>query len=256
MATACESHSETKSDVVINVSKQCSLTLKQYDEQKRCWPKIGRHILATFDEKTIIVYQAFKPAIAKYAVENQRFGGPDFQLDRMSWIKTSFLWMMYRCGWATKHNQERVLAVRITRDGFEEILANAYTVEFQKARQIQTKDIRVRLQWDPDHGPSYSNQQRKAIQLGLKGEILQKYSSDWIVNITDITDLVKSMKSDFDAGGAEKLWTPKEIIYNVSDNAIRERINLSSVSDCEEDQCSETQLPNASTSETKPESSS
>lgn len=36
--------------------------------------------------------------------------------------------MMYRCGWASKPNQERVLAVRIKREGFEKILAEAYTV--------------------------------------------------------------------------------------------------------------------------------
>jgi hypothetical protein len=37
----------------------------------------------------------------------------------MTWIKPSFLWMMYRCGWATKPGQERVLAIQITREGFE-----------------------------------------------------------------------------------------------------------------------------------------
>ena len=50
-----------------------------------------------------------------------------FSYSRMSWIKTNFLWMMYRCGWATKRNQERVLAIRITRQGFEEILSKALT---------------------------------------------------------------------------------------------------------------------------------
>ncbi|XP_060069456.1 uncharacterized protein LOC132549532 [Ylistrum balloti] len=234
MAASCE----TQTEAVINISKNCRLVMEQYEKQKRCWPQVGRHILATFDEDTLVVYQAYKPSIAQYAVENQRFGGPDFELTRMSWIKTNFLWMMYRCGWATKRNQERVLAVRIKRDGFEEILANAYTVEFQKARKIQTKDIRVRLQWDPDHSPTYANQRRKAIQLGLKGEMLQKYSCEWIVNITDITDLVKSMKSDLDKGGTEKLWTPKEIVYNVKDKTVRERIALSSETDSDQDQSS------------------
>ncbi|XP_033747632.1 uncharacterized protein LOC117332723 [Pecten maximus] len=244
MATACENPSE----VAVSVSKHCRLVLEQYEKQKSSWPEFGRHILASFDDKSIIVYQAYKPSIATFAVENQRFGGPDFQFTRMSWIKTNFLWMMYRCGWATKQNQQRVLAVRITRDGFNEILANAYTVEFQKAKKVQTQDLKVRLQWDPDHSPTYANQTRKAIQLGLKGEMLQKYSSDWIVNITDITDLVKSMKHDLDTGGTEKLWTPKEIVYNVSDKATRQRINLSN--DSEEDPSSEVKSFNAATSQT------
>ncbi|MGW3630476.1 DUF4291 family protein, partial [Streptomyces sp. NPDC005122] len=37
----------------------------------------------------------------------------------MTWIKPSFLWMMYRCGWGSKEGQETVLAVEITREGFE-----------------------------------------------------------------------------------------------------------------------------------------
>jgi hypothetical protein len=43
----------------------------------------------------------------------------------MSWIKTNFLWMMYRCGWCTKPRQEHILAVRITLDGFNTILQHA-----------------------------------------------------------------------------------------------------------------------------------
>ena len=54
---------------------------------------------------------------------NFRFGGDRFSFSRMSWIKTNFLWMMYRCGWATKPGQEHVLAVRITHDGFNTILS-------------------------------------------------------------------------------------------------------------------------------------
>ena len=55
---------------------------------------------------TVVVYQAFNPEIAQYAVQNQHFGGPAYNFNRMSWIKTNFLWMMYRSGWATKKNQE------------------------------------------------------------------------------------------------------------------------------------------------------
>jgi hypothetical protein len=99
-----------------------------YLDQEQCvWPSEGKHILAQYDDDSVVVYQAFCPAIAEYAVTNQKFGGPQFSFSRMSWVKTNFLWMMYRCGWASKANQERVLAVRITRDAFNTILANALT---------------------------------------------------------------------------------------------------------------------------------
>ncbi|WP_425365083.1 DUF4291 family protein [Eubacterium ruminantium] len=39
--------------------------------------------------------------IANEAVAKGAFGS-HFSMNRMSWIKPSFLWMMYRCGWCGK----------------------------------------------------------------------------------------------------------------------------------------------------------
>src|SRR4051794_4278997 len=98
------------------------IVTESYDEQAKVWPVTGRHILAQFDAETIIVYQAYSPAIGRFAVEHQRFGG-DFSFTRMSWIKPNFLWMMYRSGWGTKENQEVTLGLRIRRTFFDELLA-------------------------------------------------------------------------------------------------------------------------------------
>ena len=65
-----------------------------YLEQSKSWPQSGKHILAHFDDDTIIVYQAYRPSIGHFAARNDYFGG-DFKLSRMSWIKSNFLWMMY-----------------------------------------------------------------------------------------------------------------------------------------------------------------
>src|SRR5688500_10271940 len=75
----------------------------------------------------------------------------------MTWIKPSLLWMAYRCGWATKAGQERVLAIEITRDGFEWALAHACLSHYEPetypnhAAWSATKDVSpVRIQWDPE----------------------------------------------------------------------------------------------------------
>ena len=60
-----------------------------------------KEIRAVYTENTIRVYQAYNEVIAKEAVKIGTFG-PGFKLDRMTWIKPSFLWMMYRCGWGQK----------------------------------------------------------------------------------------------------------------------------------------------------------
>jgi hypothetical protein len=75
------------------------MKLAPYSEVEALWPSQGRHILASHDEESVVVYQAYRPAIGLYAAWNQRFGG-EFSFGRMSWIKPNFLWMMFRCGWA------------------------------------------------------------------------------------------------------------------------------------------------------------
>jgi len=57
----------------------------------------GRQIRALFSARTVTVYQAYAPEIADPALVAGTFV-PPFRLGRMTWIKPSFLWMMYRSG--------------------------------------------------------------------------------------------------------------------------------------------------------------
>jgi Domain of unknown function (DUF4291) len=98
------------------------LATEPYSEQVKAWPREGRHILAQYDDDTIVVYQAYRPSIGRFAAENGTFGG-DFSYARMSWIKPNFLWMMYRSGWGTKEGQEVTLALRLRRTFFDALLA-------------------------------------------------------------------------------------------------------------------------------------
>ncbi len=152
------------------------LITEPYTTQVARWPRSGRHILAQFDSESVIVYQAYSPAIGHFANRHGYFGG-GFGMSRMSWIKPNFLWMMYRSGWGTKENQEVTLAVRLRRDAFDEILRLAvhstfvpevYGSEDAWRRAVAGSD--VRMQWDPDHDPSGKPVDRRAIQLGLRGE--------------------------------------------------------------------------------------
>lgn len=44
------------------------LELESYQAQQARWPANGRHILAQFDEETVIVYQAYRPSLLKKSV--------------------------------------------------------------------------------------------------------------------------------------------------------------------------------------------
>ncbi|HEY1067458.1 MAG TPA: DUF4291 family protein, partial [Pirellulales bacterium] len=98
------------------------MKFESYRDQVARWPRTGRHILAQYNEETIVVYQAYNPAIGRWAIEHQQLGGA-FSFTRMSWVKPNFLWMMYRSGWGVKPNQEITLGLRIRRAFFDEILA-------------------------------------------------------------------------------------------------------------------------------------
>jgi len=88
-------------------------------------------IYARYNDDTIRVYQAYGDAIANEALQKGTFGD-SFKLERMTWIKPSFFWMMYRSGWGTKEGQTRVLAIDMKRTGFDEILSQAVQSSFSK----------------------------------------------------------------------------------------------------------------------------
>jgi hypothetical protein len=211
-----------------------SLITESYTTQVARWPTSGRHILAQSDAESVIVYQAYNPAIGHFAARHGYFGG-GFSLGRMSWVKPNFLWMMYRSGWGTKENQEVTLAVRLRRDAFDEILRQAvhstfvpevYGSEVAWKRAVAGSD--VRLQWDPDHGPSGNPVERRAIQLGLRGDVLARYAKDWLLEIRDISDFVREQKANATAP-YDRLVAPREDVYPVPDPEVARRLRVSSI---------------------------
>jgi hypothetical protein len=200
-----------------------------YSEQIKVWPKSGRHILAHYDTETIIVYQAYRPGIGRWAVEHQRLGGPEFSYTRMSWVKPNFLWMMYRSGWGTKENQEATLGLRIRRAFFDSLLAQAvpstYVSELFATYEEWSKAVarsEVRLQWDPDHHPSGAKVERRAIQLGLRGDILEAFGQRELVEVIGLTEFVTEQRTVLAAEGVAGLRLPRERVYRPSDeNSVR-----------------------------------
>lgn len=210
------------------------ITTEKYQISQSRLPTAGQHIIAhqTIDE--IVVYQAYKPSIARYAVAHQVLGGNDFSLSRMSWIKPNFLWMMFRCGWAEKENQERVLALWINKSVFEKILLNAVQSSFKETHHadythwkesLDTSD--VRLQWDPDHDPFGNKLTRKAIQIGLRGKMLEHFVKHQINLVEDITDFVRDQKEHVKNSTLDQLYIPVEEVWNVQNEILTKRIDLS-----------------------------
>ncbi len=203
------------------------LAVSPYTEQSQHWPQSGQHILAQFDDATIIVYQAYSPRIGNFAREHGYFGG-DFKYSRMSWIKPNFLWMMYRSHWGQAEGQEVVLALRLKRRFFDSLLAQAVPSSFDAqafasregwAAAVAQSD--VRLQWDPDHLPTGEKCQRRAVQLGLRGTTLEAYGKRELVEIRDMSAFVAEQRPNIADWKNGKLLTPTEQVYVPASGSLR-----------------------------------
>lgn len=183
-----------------------------------------REIRADYDAESIVVYQAFGPHIALPALRQGRLV-PPFSLNRMTWIKPSFLWLMARSNWGQKPGQEHILAVRITRAGWEEALAHAVLTDPYPGvyrdpddwRQ-QLADAVVRVQWDPERSIRGENMPIRSIQVGLGRSIVERYVNDWTLEIRDDTPLVRKIHGLLRSGDVARARAqlPMERPYAVS----------------------------------------
>ncbi|WP_191877507.1 DUF4291 domain-containing protein [Streptomyces filipinensis] len=185
-------------------------------------------IRALHTESTVTVYQAYTPGIGLPAAREGRFPAV-WQRDRMTWIKPSFLWMMYRCGWGTKEGQETVLAVEISREGFEWALEHACLSHYEQGLHAdqatwkrQLKRAPARVQWDPERDLRLQPLAHRSLQLGLAGEAARLYADEWIVSITDVTSLARTVHAQVLGGhlDAARQLLPRERPYPVAEGAL------------------------------------
>ncbi|MFE0537863.1 DUF4291 domain-containing protein [Streptomyces nigra] len=175
-------------------------------------------------DSTVTVYQAYSPEIGLPAARDGRFPGT-WKRDRMTWIKPSFLWMMYRCGWGSKAGQETVLAVEISRAGFEWALEHACLSHYERGLHAdratwkrQLKRAPARVQWDPERDLHLRPLDHRSLQLGLAGEAARLYADEWTVSITDITSLARTIHAHVQDGDLEtaRQLLPNECPYPVA----------------------------------------
>lgn len=188
-----------------------------------------RQIRADYTATSIKVYQAYAPQIAGPAVRRGRFPG-SWSRTRMTWIKPSFLWMMYRSGWGTKPGQERVIALELHRDGFDWCLEHSclshyepgtYATREAWAERLQHSPVRI--QWDPERDISLNPLPYRSLQMGLSKEAVPLFADEWIVSITDVTELAHRVRDVVRAGSTDEATAllPRERPYPLASSAAR-----------------------------------
>jgi hypothetical protein len=189
-------------------------------------PQHGRAILAEYDGEGLFVYQAFRPDIVEEALRRGTFG-KGFNLDRMTWIKASFGWMLYRSGYATAHRQERILKIKLPHEAFLAILRQAVPTGHDHrvhAAQAQWRaaltGTEVRYQWDPDRDWRLRKLPRRALQLGLRGAVVRQYVG-WVIGLEDVTGRARVCQEAAREGGAVPPGYPDEREYPVPEGVRR-----------------------------------
>ncbi|KAL8828414.1 MAG: hypothetical protein Q9170_006613 [Blastenia crenularia] len=195
-----------------------------------------RQIRAKYDASTITVYQAYSAAIAIPAVKEQKLNASaTFKSDRMTWIKPSWSWMMYRSGYSFKDpNQSHILAIKMTHQNFRNLLSLATVAGHEKVMTAEEKAKPVRVQWDPERSVSMEVLPYRSIQIGISGEVGRKWVEEWISGIEDVTDMARKLKNAVDKGevqgsGDEELVSrglvPRERVYGVNEE-LREVLEM------------------------------
>lgn len=189
------------------------------------------HIRANYDDKTIAVYQAYNRDIASAAVDNQNLSfSSKFRFARMTWIKPSWCWMMYRSGYSYKdENQERILEIRMKHEHFIGLLekaipfssdttksgdsvANSENVKAMTGKSTQKPDG-VRVQWDPERTTRLEKMEdgSRSIQIGIPGALAEEWVEKQIISIEDVTERAQVLKKVLDEKSPDET-TNEELI--------------------------------------------
>ena len=186
-----------------------------------------RQIRASYDAETITIYQAYCAEIAIPAVKEQRLcASPRFSFGRMTWIKPSWCWMMYRSGYSYKDpNQAHILALTMKHENFAKLLSHAVVTSNHRgplSKEARNKEVRV--QWDPERDFRLGILPYRSIQIGISGDIGKKWVENWIERIEDVTERAKELKAAIDeevvdAGAlAQRGLMPVESDYEISEH--------------------------------------
>ena len=221
------------------VMASASTSSKTDGDRPRPPPTQSQFFRAEFDDEGVYFYQAYCDEIANHALRHGRLGGPSWGSIRMTWIKPSFAWMLYRSGYGHKPGQTRVLKIKLSHVAVAEILrrctlavsnrrrtAKSKSCDFDRAEEEPQKcstsaersSIQVRchgpgsgrVQWDPERD-LYAREGReprrllrdRAIQIGVAGAVSEFYVEQ-MLSVEEVTDLAHEI------GEAHGHWAKKQ----------------------------------------------
>ncbi|KAK8131288.1 hypothetical protein PG984_007726 [Apiospora sp. TS-2023a] len=175
------------------------------------------------DAETVTMYQAYNAEIASQAVAQQRLdASPRFRTTRMTWIKPSWCWMMYRAGYSYKDpNQARILALRMRREHFLDLLKRGVlshganrSAEGEEGLKGAAAEEEVGIQWDPERSARLEKLGHRSIQIGVPAALQSRWVKEWIMSIEDVTERARELKRVLDDEGGSGVAMADEVLVD------------------------------------------
>ncbi|KAK4663518.1 hypothetical protein QC763_609090 [Podospora pseudopauciseta] len=201
-------------------------------------PTPYKQIRALHTPRTITLYQAYNHPIASAAVSAQSLtASPLFKTTRMTWIKPSWAWMLYRSGYSFKDaNQSRILALTMSHEDFLWLLSQgvvSHRSPEEKGDQGGKKLGGVRIQWDPERDVKMERLGYRSIQIGIPGgEVCERWVG-MVKKIEDVTDKARELKRVIDerpevtVGVLKEMGlVPEEKVFEIEDEEVRKRLGM------------------------------
>ena len=218
---------------LVRVISHMNLETELYSVQSADWPTEGRVILAQYDDDSIVVYQAYRPAIGNFRRQAWLLRRPvQAVADVVDQAQLSVDGCTGAVGLGSKVKKSCwpfASSVRRSTRFYGKLSTRPFDLRVTShARRGKRRPPRRTFgcSGDPDHAPDGAKLERRAIQLGLRGEVLAEYAREWIVDITDISEFVRAQRDNSVPTRYDQLAMPRERVYPVTDQATIRRLRL------------------------------
>lgn len=132
----------------------------------------------------------------------------------------------YRAGYSFKDaRQAHILAIKMKRTHFEQLLSQVNVPHQASGPMDESESAKpVRVQWDPERSALLEKLDYRSIQIGISRRLSQKWATEWIEAIEDVTGMARALKQAIDENpsiGLEELsergLVPREEVYEVDE---------------------------------------
>jgi hypothetical protein len=165
------------------------------------WDVPPHTLLATWDAESVVVWQAHGHRVADAVLARGSFDVPEWRTDRTSRFRVSLPSLLWRCSWGTRPGRERILAVRLSRSGFDEVLRRAVPADDDRAVYPTEASWRLAMRyatatvsWHPDRSLEGEPTAWDTARFGLRDSQLGAFAREWVRGVEDVSDWVAAQR--------------------------------------------------------------